>query len=62
MHAPGHIQAAREPLLHSKHLTFNFLWSSIRIYEVIDSFEQCLHSDSTTSIFSLHPTLCFVMS
>lgn len=57
MHAPGHIQAAMEP-----HQTFNFLWSIIRMYKVIDSFEQCLHSSATTNIFSLHPTLCFVMS
>lgn len=62
MHAPGHIQAAIEPLLHSKQLTFNFLWSNVRMYEVIDSFEQYLHSNSTTSIFSLLSTLCFVMS
>lgn len=45
MHAPGHVQAAIEPLLDSKHLTFNFLWSNIRMYEVIDSFEQYLHSN-----------------
>lgn len=33
MHAPGHLQAAMEPLLHLKHLTFNFFY--IRMYEVV---------------------------
>lgn len=33
MHAPGHLQAAVEPLLHLKYLTFNFLY--IRMYEVV---------------------------
>lgn len=49
LHAPRHIQAAVEPLLHLKQLTFNFLWSYIRMYEVVvvgkmyDMLEQHLH-------------------
>lgn len=42
MHAPGHLQAAVEPLLHLKHPTFNFLY--IRRYEaVVRMSENHLH-------------------
>lgn len=41
-HAPGHLQAAVEPLLHLKHLTFSFPY--IRRYEaVVRMSENPLH-------------------